>query len=196
VRCSIDRSAAAAASRRTALAAALGATSLVLLAGWYFILRSLSRERRAAELQSDFVAAVSHEFRSPLTSMAHLAEMLEADRVPSGEPTRASYRALVRDTHRLRRLVEDLLDFRRFEVGAGALRLEPVDLTDLVRTAIAIRGDANRCGQRAELPVAMPIPCRRRTAPGSTTGIPWPTPASSRIWASWSAISPPAATVK
>ena len=143
-----------AASRRTALAAALGATALVLLAGWYFILRAVSRERRAAELQSDFVAAVSHEFRSPLTSMAHLAEMLEADRVPSGEPTRTSYRALVRDTHRLRRLVEDLLDFRRFEMGAGTLRLEPLDLTDLVRTAIAeFEARVVPAGYRIELEV-------------------------------------------
>jgi len=126
-----------ASSRRGALAAALGGVGLVLLAGWYFILRSLARERRAAELQTDFVAAVSHEFRSPLTSMAHLAEMLEADRLPSGEATRTTYGMLVRDTHRLRRLVEDLLDFRRFETGAAALRLEPVDLIDLVRSVAA-----------------------------------------------------------
>jgi signal transduction histidine kinase len=126
-----------ASSRRVALAAALGAVGLVLLAGWHFILRSLARERRAAGLQSDFVAAVSHEFRSPLTSMAHLAEMLEADRLPSAEARRTTYGILVRDTHRLRRLVEDLLDFRRLETGAAALRLEAVDLTDLVRTVAA-----------------------------------------------------------
>jgi signal transduction histidine kinase len=126
-----------ASSRHMLLLAALSAIGLVLLAGWYFILRALARERRTARLQADFVAAVSHEFRSPLTSMAHLAEMLEADRLPSDETRRTSYGMLVRDTHRLRRLVEDLLDFRRLEAGAAALRLEPVDLVELVSAVAA-----------------------------------------------------------
>ena len=125
-----------ASSRRATLAAALVGVALVLLVGWYLILRSIARERRAVELQSDFISTVSHEFRSPLTSMAHLTEMLDAGRMPD-ESQRATYRMLLRDTHRLRRLVEDLLDFRRFETGPAALRLEPVNVRDLVTATAA-----------------------------------------------------------
>jgi signal transduction histidine kinase len=125
-----------ASSRRTLLTASLAAIGLVLLTGWYFILRAIAREQRTAQLQTDFVSAVSHEFRSPLTSMAHLAEMLEADRFPSDESRRTAYGILARDTGRLRRLVEDLLDFRRFEAGTATLHREPVDLVDVVRALV------------------------------------------------------------
>jgi signal transduction histidine kinase len=109
----------------------------VLAAGWYFIARAISRELRVSRLQSDFVAAVSHEFRSPLTSLSHIADLLAHDRFPSDEARRKSFDILVSDTERLRRLVEGLLDFGRFEAGAATLRLEPVEVTSLVRSTVA-----------------------------------------------------------
>ncbi len=124
-------------ARRQLLILVFAVVALVLLAGWYFILRAMSRESRVSRLQSDFVAAVSHEFRSPLTSMSHIAEMLAGDRFPSDDLRRKSYDVLVRDTDRLRRLVESLLDFGRFEAGAATLRIEPVDIADLVRAIVA-----------------------------------------------------------
>jgi signal transduction histidine kinase len=122
--------------RRRLLIASLLAIGVVLMAGWYFILRAIAREQRSAQLQSDFVSAVSHEFRSPLTSMAYLAEMLDEDRVPSEHARRTSYGVLVRDTSRLRRLVEDLLDFREFEEGSATLRFERLDVSELVRSVV------------------------------------------------------------
>ncbi len=123
--------------RRRLLVLVFAVVALVLATGWYFILRAMSRELRVSRLQSDFVAAVSHEFRSPLTSLSHIAEMLAGDRIRSVDDRRKSYDVLVRDTDRLRRLVEGLLDFGRFEAGAAALRLEPLDITDLVRSTVA-----------------------------------------------------------
>ena len=46
----------------------------------YLMARAIRREAEVARLQSDFVAAVSHEFRSPLTTVRQMAEMLERDR--------------------------------------------------------------------------------------------------------------------
>ena len=124
-------------ARRRLLILAFAVVGLVLVAGWYFILRAIAREQRASRLQSDFVAAVSHEFRSPLTSMSHIAEMLASDRFPTEDLRRTSYDVLVRESDRLRRLVEGLLDFGRFESGAAALRIESVDVSELVRSTVA-----------------------------------------------------------
>ena len=70
------------------------AAMLVFLWGAiYFMARAIRREAAVARLQSDFVAAVSHEFRSPLTTIRQMAEMLEIGRVPTknaGRPTTAS----------------------------------------------------------------------------------------------------------
>jgi hypothetical protein len=94
--------------RRRLLMLTFGVVGLVLLTGWYFILRAITRELRVSRLQSDFVAAVSHEFRSPLTSMSHIAEMLAHDRFADDGVRRKAFDVLVRDTDRLRRLVEGL----------------------------------------------------------------------------------------
>jgi two-component system phosphate regulon sensor histidine kinase PhoR len=127
----------AASPRRPLLLLVLTLVTLVLAAGWFFIFRSLARERQVAELQSDFVAAVSHEFRSPLTSISHIAELLAQNRLEPDALRRQSYGVLVRDTTRLRDLVEGLLDFGRFDAGAPAFRFETVNLDELIRTTVA-----------------------------------------------------------
>ena len=122
--------------RRGLLLLVISVTALVLGAGWYFIARALGRERRAARLQNDFVAAVSHEFRSPLTSLAHLSELLAHDRLSTDAQRRHAYAVMVGDTARLRDMVEHLLDFGRFDTGGAALRLEDVDIDATVREIV------------------------------------------------------------
>lgn len=107
----------------------VGFVLLLLLstAGSYLIWRAVSRELAVARLQSDFVAAVSHEFRTPLTTLAHLNDLLAGGSEPLSEKRRAYYQAQARATSRLRRLVETLLDFGRMEAGRQPYRFEPLD---------------------------------------------------------------------
>lgn len=109
--------------------------ALVLAAGWYFILRAMARERAAGRAQADFVAAVSHEFRSPLTSMSHIAELLARGRLASDAQAHA-FDLLVRESDRLRSLVEQLLEFGRFQAGGPVLRLERVEIASAVLSIV------------------------------------------------------------
>jgi signal transduction histidine kinase len=104
----------------------LGCTFLALfvLAATYFGIRATAREFEAVRLKSDFVAAVSHEFRTPLTLLRQFSDLLAEDRVSSDQERRLYYAALQRGTRRLTRLVEDLLDFGRMEAGSRAFKLE------------------------------------------------------------------------
>ncbi len=122
--------------RRMLLASTVALAGLVLAAGWYFILRGMARERAAGRAQADFVAAVSHEFRSPLTSMSHIAEMLQSGRIGDGLARTSAYDVLVHDTDRLRTLVEQLLEFGRFEAGGPVLRRDRLDLAEAVRAIV------------------------------------------------------------
>jgi signal transduction histidine kinase len=122
--------------RRPLLLITLALAGVVLAAGWYFILRGMARERAAVRVQADFVAAVSHEFRSPLTSMSHIADMLQSGRIAGGDSQARAYDVLVRDTERLRTLVEQLLEFGRFEAGGPVLRLDLLDVADAVRAIV------------------------------------------------------------
>jgi signal transduction histidine kinase len=110
---------------------------LFLLAGTYFIARAIRREMEVSRMQSEFVSAVSHEFRSPLTSMRQLSEMLLAGRVPSEERRDKYHATLVRETQRLQRLVEALLNFGRMEAGARPYRFEEVDAAELAQRVAA-----------------------------------------------------------
>jgi signal transduction histidine kinase len=121
-------------ARRGILLLLLGVVALLTLAGGYFVLRAMRREFALARMQSDFVSAVSHEFRTPLTSMKLITEALEDGRVPDSSRLRDSYRSLSRATQRLHRLVEDLLDFRRMESGAVEYRMRRMDAGPVVRS--------------------------------------------------------------
>jgi signal transduction histidine kinase len=125
------------------LTAGLGAILLLLAGGAYFLWRVLHRELAVARLQTDFVAAVSHEFRTPLTSLRHVTELLEeSDDLPP-DRRRTFYQALGRSTERLHRLVESLLDFSRMEGGRKPYDFRPLDAADLVARVV---GDFGRDG--------------------------------------------------
>jgi len=124
------------AQRRRLMMMGLGMLALLVIAASCLIGRAVSRELAAARLQSDFVSAVSHEFRTPLTSMRQFTEMLVEDENLPPEKRRAFYAAQDRATHRLSRLVESLLDFGRMEAGARPYRLERLDVGRLVQATV------------------------------------------------------------
>ena len=121
------------ATRRRLLFAGLALLVGLVLAGGYVIVRAVSREFAVAQLQSDFVSAVSHEFRTPLTSLRQFTELLNEDPDQPAAKRRTFYQAQARATDRLRRLVESLLDFGRMEAGARPYRLERRATAPLVR---------------------------------------------------------------
>jgi signal transduction histidine kinase len=124
-------------ARKRFLALVTVVTVLFLIAGAYFIARAMRRDFEVSRMQSDFVAAVSHEFRSPLTSIRQLSEMLAEGRVPAQERRQVYYDTLVRESTRLQRLVEALLNFGRMEAGVRKYRFEEMDAASLVEKVVA-----------------------------------------------------------
>ncbi len=125
---------------------------LFLIAGTYFIARAIRREMEVSRMQSEFVSAVSHEFRSPLTSMRQLSEIMALGRIPSEDRRQVYYETLVRETVRLQRLVEALLNFGRMEAGARQYRFEELDTASLVhRVAAEFESQASASGRHIEL---------------------------------------------
>lgn len=110
---------------------------MFLVVGTYFIARAIQRESETMRMQSDFVAAVSHEFRTPLTSVRQLSELLVHGRVPSEERRNLYYNTLLRESGRLERLVEGLLNFGRMEAGARQYHFEELDAAKLVYRVVS-----------------------------------------------------------
>ena len=124
-------------ARQRLILLGLGTVVVFLIAGTYFVARAIRHEIAVSRLQSDFVATVSHEFRSPLTTMRQMSEMLALDRVPDEERRQKYYDTLVGETRRLQGLVETLLDFGRMEAGAERYRFEEIDAGALVGDVVA-----------------------------------------------------------
>jgi len=79
---------------------------------------------------------VSHEFRTPLTTLCQLSELLMRVRVASDDDRRQYYALLHNESQRLGRLVEALLNFGRIEAGRMQFRFEPVNPVALTREVV------------------------------------------------------------
>lgn len=120
-------------ARRRLLIAGLLVFGLLLGSGSFLIVRAMGRELTVARLQSDFVAAVSHEFRTPLTSMRQLTEMLARGRMESDAYKQRAYELMLGESDRLRRLVESLLDFGRMQAREYKFRSEELEAVQWTR---------------------------------------------------------------
>ena len=139
------------AARRRVLLAGLAAVLVLVVAGSYFIWRSVTRETAVARLQADFVAAVSHEFRTPLTTLRQFNELLAEEEDLPAEKHRSYHQAQTRATERLQRLVESLLDFGRMEAGSRPYRFERLNVGALVKDVTdEFRGEAGTRGFSVE----------------------------------------------
>jgi signal transduction histidine kinase len=113
------------------LALVLGVAAL----GGYLLLRDVNRDVRMNEMRSQFVASVSHELKTPLTSIRMFAETLAMGR-SRDERTRGEYlETIVNESERLARLVDNVLDFSKIEQGKKIYRLRPTRLENVASSA-------------------------------------------------------------
>lgn len=117
--------------------------------------RLMKRELDVARMQADFAANVSHELRSPITHIRVHGESLMFDLMDTEEEKEEAYVSIVRESERLSRLVDNVLDFAAIERGAKRYALRPSDVAETVHRAV----DSIRSAQEVrdkELDVDLP----------------------------------------
>ena len=124
-------------ARRQLLWSAFALLAVLWVTASTLILRSVRREFAVARLQADFVAAVSHEFRTPLTTLRQFTERLRAQPDLDKAARLQCYDAQSRATERLSKLVESVLDFGRMEAGARPYAPADRDCAAVVERAVA-----------------------------------------------------------
>ena len=99
-------------------------------------INALSEEvARSGKLQTEFISSVSHELRTPLTAIGGWAETLGYDEAIRGD-SRRGVEIIARETGRLSKMVEELLEFTRIQDGRFRLNMERVDIAAEVEDAI------------------------------------------------------------
>ena len=91
------------------------------------------------ERDARFASDVSHELRSPLTTLSASIEVLQARRDEMPERAQFALDLLVADVKRFNAMVEDLLEISRFDAGNAGLQLDNVRIAELVALAVGLR---------------------------------------------------------
>ncbi len=108
-------------------------TPLLEEVGVVAVLHDVTDLKRADRIRRDFVANASHELRTPLTAIRGFAETLRDNPATPEEMADRFLDAILRHTHRLQRLVDDLLALSRAESEDQKFELGPVDVGPIVR---------------------------------------------------------------
>jgi signal transduction histidine kinase len=131
----------------------------VIVVGIVLTWRLLRRESEMAQLKSDFVANVSHDLKTPLSVIRMFGETLEMERVPDEERRREYYRVITRESERLSRLIDNVLDFSRIEGGRRRYERLPTTVEPLVRETLeAFVYPLEQQGFKVEIAVAPDLP--------------------------------------
>jgi two-component system phosphate regulon sensor histidine kinase PhoR len=110
---------------------------LVLTFGIAVTVRAVSREGELARLQSTFAAGVTHEFKSPITTIQLLMERVAGGRITSPDALNEYSKAICRETARLEQLVNRLLQTHKIGAGESHYHTAPHGLHDIAVTAAA-----------------------------------------------------------
>jgi signal transduction histidine kinase len=108
----------------------------ILVFGLALTIRTVTNQLELARLKSDFVSTISHEFKSPLTAIRHMTEILLSDRTPSEDRRRKYYQVMLEQTERLSLLIDNVLDLSRMEEGRYELERKRVDAGDLLQEIV------------------------------------------------------------
>jgi len=115
--------------------------ALVLVMGIGATIRNAARERELARLKSDFVSTVSHELKTPLTSVRMFAEMLQQGVAHGDREREARYHdIIVKESERLGLLIANLLDYSQVERGTRRYSAQVASPAELAREAVTTFG--------------------------------------------------------
>jgi two-component system phosphate regulon sensor histidine kinase PhoR len=109
---------------------------VVLALGVIFILHEISREQELARMKSDFISNVTHEIKTPITTIRSLAENVKEGWVTEADKQKDYFRLIARESERLGNLVENTLDFSRIESGNKRFRIEEVSIVELIENIV------------------------------------------------------------
>ena len=138
------------------------ALALMLGVGLLAMIRGAARARELAQLKSDFVSTVSHELKTPLTSIRMFAEMLQQG-VAQGDAEKMHryHGVIVQESQRLGLLIANLLDYAQIERGTRRYTQAAVELAQLGRYAVstfeALAAPQAQQGQAARNPISIDV---------------------------------------
>jgi signal transduction histidine kinase len=138
----------------------LGFSLLSLLIGVLVLFKGLDDAQRVVNMKANFLSAVSHELKTPLTAIRMFSEMMASGRAPGAKGVQYAGR-IGAEAERLQGMIESILAYTRLEEDNGSLRFEEMDLAVVARESAGLLAEAyDRAGIRLVQKVAAQAPLR------------------------------------
>ncbi len=116
----------------------IGLSAFTIFVGLGVLTAAMRTERQANRLKSDFIANVSHELKTPLSLIRMFGEMLATGRTKGPDSAKEYAQIITRESERLSRLIDNVLDFARIERGKAAYSFAIGDLGEVLSRALDV----------------------------------------------------------
>ncbi len=123
-------------SRRLTTITLLVLLTVILGSGIFFLYRNIRREIQLSQAKSEFVSNVSHEIRTPLSLIGMFAETLDTGRVTTEEKKKEYYSIISKETIRLSKIVNRILNFSQMDANKKRFNFVPIQLNDLCKSIL------------------------------------------------------------
>lgn len=127
--------------------------------GCVVLVQDLTELRRLETVRRDFISNLSHELRTPITSLKALTETLHQGAIDQPSVARDFVSKMNVEVDRLAQMVQEMGDLARIESGEALLKRSPVNIADVVTRAVErLRAQADRAGLQVKLDIASGLP--------------------------------------
>ncbi len=134
----LDKLGRSAALTRLTIGLLIALLVLAIAIGSWLIVADLKRQLALARQKTAFVSNVSHELKTPLTSIRMFSEMLADGRVREEDKRRQFLNIITAEASRLTRLINNVLDFARLERGEKQYQLVPLNFAHLAHETVEL----------------------------------------------------------
>ncbi len=139
----------------------LGFSLLALVMGTIALFGGLEKEQHTVQMKANFLSAVSHELKTPLTAIRMFAEMLASGRQTQEEKRQQYLHRIGEEAERLQGMIEGILSYTRLEENPDALRFTDLDLSSVAsETALLLGGAFAKADIRLSTRLASAAPLR------------------------------------
>ncbi|GEM_PF-2286541 len=121
--------------RLTRIAATYTAAITLLLLGFYLMVSNIRNKIKINRMKEDFISSVSHELKTPIAAVKMLTETLRRGKVKETSKIDRYYGMIIKESDRLTRFINKILDFSRIEKGGKVFYFEKVNVVDVAKTA-------------------------------------------------------------
>jgi two-component system phosphate regulon sensor histidine kinase PhoR len=140
----------------------IAVSALTLFVGVGVLTYAVRHERRANDLKSDFIANVSHELKTPLSLIRMFGELLATGRTKGADSAKEYAEIITRESERLSRLIDNVLDFARIERGKVAYDFKLGDLAEVLSRGLDVyRYRLDREGMKLVVEIEPDLPSVR-----------------------------------